>query len=190
MTTLDSYFARFHGPVTLRECPRCCTAYRLVSFRREDPTHPDKRTLQHICNACDEDERRMREREVVPSTAQLVRRSYQRRRKLNWSVLLFRRLQRERTWAQHHAQLAVHPLWERFFQAYAQTLRSVHAKATLASRKPNAPINPTPKEVNPHTYTDAHTIRTLKELYSSCPVIKGRKMYRDPWFLDWSDEDA
>jgi hypothetical protein len=131
------------------------------------------------------------------NTAEAKRANTQRRKRLTrthahnrrteWSRAITHRLRKELTWATTHANNPdnTSPEWTRFFTAYAQTIRTMLGKIRLKYNASKARIKPTTEEANPATYTTDNTITTLKHLYAQCPVIRGRKLYRDPWVLDW-----
>lgn len=192
-----SYFDRHLGPVTLRECSVCCTKYRLVSFRRWDTNHPDKRTLHDVCNACASPPKDLtpaqldfKERQITQRLSTAAIKRHQQSRRTAWSHAITHRLKKELIWAHKHATTPAPASseWQKFFEVYVRTLRKINTKVLLRIRRPNAPITPTPEESNPMTYINPHTLTTLKELYSQCPVIPGRKLYRDPWCLEWREE--
>lgn len=191
-----SYFDRYLGPITLRECPVCRTKYRLVSFRRvaPDSNHPDKRTLRDVCNGCaapstptlTEAQAQFKERQLPQRLSTAARKRHQRERSVAWARAVVHRLRREIVWAHGHAVRPSTPAqWQKFFEVYVHTLRQINTRVTQRYSRPGTPINPTPEESNPMTYINPHTLTTLKELYSKCPVIPGRKLYRDPWCLEW-----
>lgn len=192
-----SYFDRHLGPVTLRECPACRTKYRLVSFRRWDTNHPDKRTLHDVCNACASPPKELtpaqldfKERQIAQRLSTAAIKRHQQSRRTAWSHAITARLKKEIIWAHTYATAPAPASseWQKFFEVYVRTLREINTKVLLRIRRPNAPINPTPEESNPMTYINPHTLTTLKALYSQCPVIPGRKLYRDPWCLEWREE--
>lgn len=193
-----SYFDRYFGPITLRECPVCRTKYRLASFRRWDTNHPDKRTLHDVCNVCapppeptlTEAQLDFKERQITQRLSTAAIKRQHRVRRAAWSHAITHRLAREIAWAHKYATTPepASSEWRRFFEVYERTLREINTKVSLRIRRPNAPITPTPEESNPMKYINPHTLTTLKELYSQCPVIRGRKLYRDPWCLEWREE--
>lgn len=109
----------------------------------------------------------------------LRRRKAQRTR--NWAPVL-RALQAEHTWAQGHAQFPGSPAWGEFFAAYAAALSDAIRRVRAASSGTGR-LTPLPEQTEPMHWLHEVTINTLRRLYSACAPIPGRRLYRDPMFL-------
>jgi len=42
---------------------------------------------------------------------------------------------------------------------------------------------------DPLTYVFPETQRTLRDLYIQCRPLRGRRFFRDPWFLTWQEKE-
>jgi hypothetical protein len=104
------------------------------------------------------------------------------RRTRAWAPLIST-LTRERDWC-FDKRLAptVHPAWKEFFAAYETALNDAIAKAKH-QRSQVSRLEPTELESDPMYWLYPETKGRLKELYSVCPVIRGRRSYREPLFL-------
>ena len=112
------------------------------------------------------------------------------KRRLNWSRAILRTLTVERAWAERNLQNPASEEWERFFEAYARVLKDaierINIKLRSAARgRGEGHLKPTMEEVDPRRWVFPETILKLKDMYSVCPVLRGRKPYRDPALLSW-----
>lgn len=80
--------------------------------------------------------------------------------------------------------------WAAFFQVYVQVLREMERDITDALNKADKPGNPiSPGEAHnaPSKFIDRTTLASLARIYSGCTPVRGRRLYRDPVFLNWRD---
>jgi Zn ribbon nucleic-acid-binding protein len=196
--------------VPMATCPGCNTLLKLQLFRKWWGTKRMKRTL---CIQC-EPERKLEdmtaaEREamldmgrsrVTPerlarlkeaaAQAQRQRRSTGAKRRHSaartqaWSPTM-RVLRDERAWCQKNQITPASPEWRMFFEAYTAALNAALQQAGIKKRNA-ASTTQVPK---PYDFMYLETLQSLSRLYAACPVIRGRKMYRDPVFLKWLNED-
>ena len=97
------------------------------------------------------------------------------------ALAALRRYERERK--RGHAEApTVHPAWKEFFAAYETALNDAIAKAKH-QRSQVSRLEPTELESDPMHWLYPETKGRLKELYSVCPVIRGRRSYKEPLFL-------
>lgn len=197
-----------------RECPVCGTRKLLRFFRR---WRGAKRVLHATCNACDEiplgalrpaqREDAMREGRinVSPKTLErlalrdsLLRRTkisgvqravHAGKRKQQWEKALGTRLRYERDWARRNlANLPDAALgWDVFFEAYINVLSDMIARYVATYNRVSTPTMPNETQADPLTYAFPETVRTLHAHFSACRPIRGRRFFRDPWFLSWRD---
>lgn len=144
---------------------------------------------------------RMNEKESADKRYTLSRarlKQNNRTRRLNWSRAITHTLVTERAWAERNLQNPASEEWERFFEAYARVLKDALERINIklrgaargASRgglagPASSPLKPTMEEVDPARWIFPETLVRLKDLYSVCPVIRGRKPYRSPAMLAW-----
>jgi hypothetical protein len=199
------YYDRFLHLGVTADCPGCGRTLRLGDFRGAH-----SRRLRPICVRCapekgledmTPDERlaaldnqrpyvtptRVARLNAADAAAETHRRkagALQRRRAQrtrNWAPVL-RALQAEHTWAQGHAQFPGSAAWGEFFAAYAAALsdaiRRVRAASSGTSR-----LVPLPEQTDPMHWLYDETVRSLRKLYAACAPIPGRRLYRDPMFL-------
>ena len=211
-----SYFEKYLGPVTLAHCPGCGGNFRLVRFRkwwgdkrllRElcDTCEPEKKlnemTSNERANAVAagrlpldralkiddaQSERRRAARSMRATTQMLGAHSKERRR--NWARALTDMLRRERTWAENNQRTPASEEWDTFFQAYERALTNALQRINLHIKRKGAPLKPSMEEARPEHWVFEDTRAKLRELYSACPVVRGRRLYRDPAFLAWDFE--
>lgn len=200
-----SYYDRFLHLGVTADCPGCGRTLSLREFRGVQ-----SRRLRPVCVRCapeksledmTPDERlqaldnqrpyvtpqRVARLNAADAAAQTQRRkagATQRRRAertRNWAPVL-RALTAEHTWAQGHAQFPASPAWGAFFAAYAAALsdaiRRVRTISTGTGR-----LTPLPEQTDPMHWLHDVTINNLRRLYSACAPIPGRRLYRDPMFL-------
>ena len=144
---------------------------------------------------------RMNEKEAADKRYTLSRarlKQHNRTRRLHWSRAILHTLNVERAWAERNLQNPASEEWERFFEAYARVLRDAIerinmrlrdaargvSRANLGGRN-SSPLKPTMEEADPRRWVFPETILKLKDMYSVCPVLRGRKPYRDPALLSW-----
>jgi hypothetical protein len=209
---MPTYFERFLGPPTYADCPSCGGRFRLVHFRKWWGT---KRILREVCISCEPDKRlsdmtpdervraaeagrpranvllvkQMNEREhaylnQVKRSGQALRRR-QSERLAAWKRALLSELTKERAWAKKNSIDPMSEEWGDFFDAYVRALDAALARARAKANQRGAAIEPTPVESDPATWVYAETRDKLRSLYSRCPVVRGRRLYRDPAFLTW-----
>jgi hypothetical protein len=112
-------------------------------------------------------------------------------RKRQWNLALGTPLRDERRWAQRCLDALprdgdVEVIgWDVFFEYYIDVLSSMLEKFVLRYNRVSAPVRPPIDAVDPVAYTNAATVAELRRLYSRCVPIRGRRMFRDPWFLSW-----
>lgn len=142
-------------------------------------------------------EREAEHKRVAIGTRVLVRNKQS--RKNAWAAAVTTPLSAECTWAK--ATLANYKLraermgerdpgnWIAFLEAYVRVLEDGRrrAKAKLAARQKerNAPIHPSPDDANMQSYIFPESLATLRKLYSACVPLRGRRMPKDPAFLEW-----
>jgi len=209
------YFEKFIGRIPPTPCPGCGGAFPLADFRkgwgskrllrsrciRGEPNKtlsemtPEQRAnavawerpgaTRVKVRALDERDRVDRSRRASSA----VRRVRSRERVRNWNEGILKRMRTERTWVERN--LAGSPAsdeWERFFEAYLRVLNDAIARISVhahARRGTGASVAPTDAQCQPRAWVYAETLARLRSLYSDCPVVRGRKMYRDPDFLSW-----
>jgi hypothetical protein len=209
------YFEKFIGRIPPTPCPGCGGAFPLADFRKWWGSKRILRSLCIRCEpnktlsemtpeqranavawerpgatrvkvrALDERDRVDRSRRASSA----VRRVRSRERVRNWNEGILKRMRTERTWVERN--LAGSPAsdeWERFFEAYLRVLNDAIARISVhahARRGTGASVAPTDAQCQPRAWVYAETLARLRSLYSDCPVVRGRKMYRDPDFLSW-----
>lgn len=197
-----------------RECPVCGTRKLLRFFRR---WRGSKRVLHATCNACDEvplGAMRPAQRlaaltsgraNVSPAALDrlaqrdlLVRRtkisSAQRAihagtRRIQWEAAMGTRLRSERDWARRNLLALPSDAvgWAAFFEAYINVITDALNRYVAKYNRVGTRTMPTMEEADPRTYVFPETVRTLRGLYSQCQPIRGRRLFRDPWCLEWSE---
>lgn len=79
--------------------------------------------------------------------------------------------------------------WMDFFDAYANVLNDLRcrckARLSVRQRSKVSPIQPAPRDVDPMTYIYPETIASLRHRYAGCKPLPKRRLFRDPWFLEW-----
>lgn len=196
--------------VPMALCPGCSTQLKLQLFRKWWGTKRIKRTL---CIEC-EPERRLEsmtpeERDalmlagkprVTPARvarlnaeeaeAERRRRSLAGKRRHSaertraWSPTM-RVLRAEKWWCMQHIEDAVTPEWRRFFEAYAAAVTDALHRAKLKKAQTSSTSAAPP----PETFLFRETLQSLGRLYSACPVLRGRRHYRDPLCIVWLNEE-
>lgn len=199
-----------------RECPVCGTRKLLRFFRR---WRGAKRVLHATCNACDEiplgamrpaqrekalDEGRIN---VSPAVIErlnardaLVRRTkisgvqravHSGKRRQQWEHALGTRLRKEREWARRNLMVLPPEAvgWAEFFEAYINVLTDMITRFVAVYNRVNTPTLPSAAQADPLTYVFPETLRALSTLYAACRPIRGRRLFRDPWFLAWHDHN-
>jgi len=209
------YFEKFIGRIPPTPCPGCGGAFPLADFRkwwgpkrilrslciRCEPNKPlSEMTPEERANAVAWERpgatrvkvRALNERDRVDRSrraSSAVRRVRSRERVRNWNEGILKRMRTERTWVERN--LAGSPAsdeWERFFEAYLRVLNDAIARISVhahARRGTGASVAPTDAQCQPRAWVYAETLARLRSLYSDCPVVRGRKTYRDPDFLSW-----
>ena len=213
MTT--PYFEKFIGRIPPTPCPGCGGAFPLADFRKwwgskrilrslcircEPNKTLSEMTPEQRANAVAWERpgatrvkvRALNERDRVDRSrraSSAVRRVRSRERVRNWNEGILKRMRTERTWVERN--LAGSPAsdeWERFFEAYLRVLNDAISRIQLhahARRGTGASVAPTDAQCQPRAWVYAETLARLRSLYSDCPVVRGRKTYRDPDFLSW-----
>jgi len=202
-----SYYDRFLHLGVRADCPGCGRTLRLGEFRK---WWGSKRTLRTLCPTCEPEKSlaamtpeeritaldnqrpyvtpqriaRLNEAEIAEQRARRVKSAtlrHKAERARNWAPVL-RALQAEHIWAQGHAQFPGSPAWGEFFAAYAAALsdaiRRVRTISTGTGR-----LTPLPEQAEPMHWLHDETVRSLRRLYAACAPIPGRRLYRDPMFL-------
>lgn len=125
-------------------------------------------------------------------------RANNRLRRINWGRAIVHTLNVERAWAERNLQNPASDEWERFFEAYARALRAAlerinvylrsaargMSRANLGGRN-STPLKPTMEDVDFRRWVFPETLQRLKNLYSACPIMRGRKPYREPALVRW-----
>ena len=211
MTT--PYFEKFIGRIPPTHCPGCGGAFPLADFRKwwgskrilrslcircEPNKTLSEMTPEQRANAVAWERpgatrvkvRALNERDRVDRSrraSSAVRRVRSRERVRNWNEGILKLMRTERTWVERN--LAGSPAsdeWERFFEAYLRVLNDAISRIQLhAHARRGAPVAPTEAQCRPRTWVHEETLARLRSLYSACPVVRGRKTYRDPEFLSW-----
>lgn len=196
--------------VPMATCPGCNTLLKLQLFRK---WWGSKRIHRTLCIQC-EPERRLEdmtqaEREAVleqgrtrvtperlarlkeaAALAQRQRRSTGAKRRhsaartLAWSPTM-RVLRDERAWCQKNQITPASDEWRVFFEAYEAALNAALQLAGIKKRNSTS----TTQVPEPYDFMYLETLQSLSRLYAACPVVRGRKMYRDPVFLEWLNGD-
>jgi hypothetical protein len=209
------YFEKFIGRIPPTHCPGCGGAFPLADFRKwwgskrilrslcircEPNKTLSEMTPEQRANAVAWERpgatrvkvRALNERDRVDRSrraSSAVRRVRSRERVRNWNEGILKRMRTERTWVERN--LAGSPAsdeWERFFEAYLRVLNDAIARISVhahARRGTGASVAPTDAQCQPRAWVHEETLARLRSLYSDCPVVRGRKMYRDPDFLSW-----
>lgn len=195
-----------------RECPVCGKRKPLRFFRR---WRGSKKVLHFDCNACGEvtlssmrpaERQQMLQKQNV-STAVIERlnardkvarankmHSVQRvlhsgRRKRQWEHALGTRLRSERDWVRRN-MLALPPDavgWHEFFKDYNNVLTDMIARYVAVYNRSGSPTMPTVNDAHPLTYVYPESMVKLRKRYAECRPIRGRRLFRDPWFLEWDE---
>jgi hypothetical protein len=132
----------------------------------------------------------------------------QRERLREWNATILTPLRKEITWvlnaistcrlgqAPHFATGALPPReialayasWQTFYEAYLVALREVSRRArNRLGLGRGGKLKPEPEDIDPMTYVFPETHAALRQLYSRCTPIPGRKSFREPWMLQWSE---
>lgn len=101
-----------------------------------------------------------------------------------WAAGIRNLLADEKLWVTRVERKAATPEWQEFFRAYAQVLRDALRRIDARTRQPGA-HRPTVQECDPRRWIYAESFAALRNLYSACSPIPGRRRYRDPLFLEW-----
>jgi hypothetical protein len=209
------YFEKYIGRIPPTHCPGCGGAFPLADFRKwwgpkrilrslcircEPNKTLSEMTPEQRANAVAWERpgattgkiQALNERDRVDRSrraSSAVRRVRSRERVRNWNEGILKRMRTERTWVERN--LAGSPAsdeWERFFEAYLRVLNDAIARISVhahARRGTGASVAPTAAQCEPRTWVHEETLARLRSLYSACPVVRGRKTYRDPEFLSW-----
>ena len=197
-----------------RECPVCGKRKPLRFVRR---WRGQKKVLHFDCNACGEiplSSMRPAERQkalvmgkvrVSPTVIERLNTrdklaradkmySVQRvlhsgKRKRQWEHALGTRLRGEREWVRRNLMaLPAHAVgWHEFFKDYNNILTAMLDLFVTTYNRRGSPTMPTQKDAHPLTYTNPETMAKLRMRYAECRPIRGRRMFRDPWFLEWHE---
>lgn len=109
-------------------------------------------------------------------------------RRAAWREAIGRQISDELEWARRglaSARRAEDSAWADFFEAYCQVLRAAQERVATEANKRFTRVKPTPEQARPEAWIDASTRASLRRLYAQCRPISGRRMYRDPWCLEW-----
>lgn len=200
-----------------RQCPVCGERKHPRFFRRWRGT---KRILHADCNKCGERTlsamspvqrdlavqegrinvsplvlKRLDERDANIRRAKIAgaqRAVHAGRRKRQWERALGTRLRQERDWARRNlANLPDSAVgWADFFSAYINVLTDMIARLVAKYNRVGTATMPTPKEAHPMAYVFNETLTTLRHLYSQCVPIPHRRLFRDPWCLEWREYEV
>ena len=202
----SDFYQRFYHLGVQATCPECGITRPLREFRK---WWGSKRLLRTLCRKC-EPEKSLKD--MTPEerlTALDNQRAYVtplRVEKLNeadriakrmarsgvmsrikkserlrsWALVL-RLLRDERAWCRRNQITPASEEWEDFFKAYEVALTSaLHRLGLIKSKR-----TPSEAEAQPGHWLYPETCARLREMYSRCPVVRGRRLYRDPGFLEW-----
>lgn len=97
-----------------------------------------------------------------------------------WSPTL-RVLRGERAWCRKNLITPASTEWRAFFEAYETALNAALQLAGIKKRNSTS----TTEVPAPETFLYPETRQSLRRLYASCPVVRGRRLYRDPLCLSW-----
>lgn len=199
--------------MTERVCPVCGQSKALRFFRR---WRGKKKVLHAECNACGEKtlsmmtplQRDLAQEQRPGISPALIKRLDARdmglraqriagaqraihagQRKRLWNLALGTRLRDERRWAQRSLDALPSDAvgWPEFFEGYINVLQDMLQQFVLRYNRVGSPVRPPIDAVDPLTYVRSGTMASLRRLYSRCVPIRGRRMFRDPWFLSWED---
>lgn len=118
---------------------------------------------------------------------------HRRARRVAWRDALGERLAKEHAWvvrclgavcAARAAGLPEAHAWAEFFSAYRGVLADMRQRIALKHVEPG-PRRLLVDEVAPASHVSRSTLLRLRLLYSACRPFPGRRLYRDPWFLEW-----
>lgn len=122
------------------------------------------------------------------------------KRRQQWEKALGTRIRNEREWARRN--LANLPLnaeaaglrfdamnWAAFFEAYINVLSDMIARYVATYNRVGTSVMPNEMQSDPLTYVFPETQRTLRDLYIECRPLRGRRFFRDPWFLTWQEKE-
>ena len=207
----SDFYQRFYQLGVQATCPECARTLPLRDFRK---WWGGKRLLRTLCGTCEpeksleeltqEQRQRALDNERAYATPTRVanlneaeadatrrrrsagaKRRHREVRMQAWTPMLHV-LRTELDWCRK-GKLAKNPSPERlvFFEAYEAALNAaLHlAKARRASASSTTQV-PHPKE-----FMFPETRASLARLYAACAASRGRRLARDPVFLDWLNED-
>ncbi len=207
MTT--PYYERFLHLGVQATCPGCGRTLRLHEFRK---WWGKKRILRSLCTACEPEKSfeamtpterrqavdnqrpyatpmRMHNQNAADIKAKVQRnlakadKRVKSKRTQAWAPLL-RELRQEKAWCVRNRITPASPEWAVFFEAYETALTDALRKV-IKHKGQTARIEPTPAEQEPMYWLYPETRLSLRRLYASCPVVRGRRLYRDPLCLSW-----
>lgn len=171
-------------------CPGCKQELFRSKFRK---WWHGKRVLRDLCIAC---EPGMPAPDAVLSEARVRRDAEAKTQRRVFATTAARRVERKRAWADVLRALraerdwcfekriapTVPPAWRTFFEAYEAALSAGIARA-VQQRSQTTRTYLYDHEQDPMHWLYPETKGRLKELYAVCPVVRGRRSYRDPLFL-------
>lgn len=171
-------------------CPGCKQEVFRSKFRK---WWHGKRVLRDLCVAC---EPGMDAPDAVPSEARVRRDAEAKTRRRVFATTTARRAERTRAWADVLRALraernwcfekrlapACHPAWKEFFEAYERALIDGIARA-VQQRSQTSRVSLYDYEQDPMHWLYPETKGRLKELYSACPLTRGKRSYKEPLFL-------
>lgn len=207
MTT--PYYQRFLHLGVQATCPGCGRTLRLHEFRK---WWGKKRILRSLCAVCEPEKSfeamtpterlhavdnqrpfatptRMHNQNAADIKAKVQRnlakadKRVKSKRNEAWAPLL-RELRQEKAWCVRNQITPAAPEWGTFFEAYEAALTDALRKV-LKHKGQITRIEPTPLECEPMRWLYPETLASLRRLYGACPVVRGRRLYRDPLCLSW-----
>jgi hypothetical protein len=207
MTT--PYYERFTRLDVQATCPGCDNTLPLRDFRK---WWGKKRILRSLCIACEPEKSfeamtpterrqavdnqrpyatpmRMHRQNAADIKAKVQRnlakadKRVKSKRTQAWAPLM-RELRQEKAWCARNLITPASPEWATFFEAYETALNDALRKV-MKHKGQTSRIEPTPAEQEPMHWLYPETRLSLRRLYALCPVVRGRRLYRDPLCLSW-----
>lgn len=203
---MTTYYDRFLHQGISAHCAGCNRTLRLHEFRK---WWGSKRLLRTLCRKCEPEKSlkdmtpeerltaldnqrayvtplrveklneadRIAKRMARSGVATKIKKSERLR---SWALVL-RLLRDERAWCRRNQVTPASEEWEDFFKAYEVALTNALYRLGLIKSK----RTPSEAEAQPGHWLYPETCARLREMYSRCPVVRGRRLYRDPGFLEW-----
>lgn len=204
-----------HELVPMATCPGCERFLKLQAFRK---WWGSKRMHRTLCITCEPERKLVdmtpaeRERLLVNAANSLLsrpgltpqrvaslnektlaeqrqrrstgaKRRHSAERTIAWAPTL-RILRDEKSWCERNLITPASPQWRTFFESYAAALKdALHRAKAKKSQATSVSVVPSPQ-----SFLYYETLQALRRIYADCPVIRGRRLYRDPLCLEWEKE--